>query len=270
MIVLLLDFGKETATNLTIKYIGLGYEVFWTEDSRILAISISSSCKLSLIYNWLYICENERRGTVGRCSACNGDEDSCLPGTLYALQWVSANHYNACCGIFRSSNTKSQIAVFNVSIELSSIMCYPLEIVDYTIFRNIASFTPSVCFDRFHNRYFVVWKSSAAGKIFAISLQKFGLTSLMSSEKSDWPAVKSQIRVTYDKGVPIPFIQHQLDPNVNSVRFINEVISGPVNPSSALVACFPTDSNVVSSAYTSTSRVDLDVPPAPPPLFGRY
>ena len=73
MRVLLLDFGMETATNLTIKYIGLGYEMFWTQDSRILAISISPSCKQSLIYNCLYICENKRRGTVWRCSACNGD-----------------------------------------------------------------------------------------------------------------------------------------------------------------------------------------------------
>ena len=104
--------------------------------------------------------------------------------------------------------------------------CALLEIVDYTLLRSIASFTPSMCFYRFHKRYFVLWKSSAARKIFAISFQKFELTSLMSSEKSDWPAVKSQIRSTYDKWVPIPVIEHQLDPNVNSVRFINKVISG--------------------------------------------
>lgn len=80
----LLDFAKETVTTLKIEYIAIRIDVFWTQDSNLLEISLHS---MTLLFNCKTACGNAIGGTRTR------ETDLRIDGHLVALRWVSLDNY---------------------------------------------------------------------------------------------------------------------------------------------------------------------------------
>ena len=220
---LLLDLCRETCRKLEIDFTT---EVKWSEDSRLLGLSFYSSEPInyngiqSKYWTRLFDCENE-----------NADVNCHLPGSLLALRWVDHNNYSACVNIKDTINYYLPvIQIYNVSIGPTGIITTSLSFqVELKFTENIhVNHISSMCFDRFRERYFVILNGN----------HRFEKKYAFSFQQSEFHSPRL-ISSTSDQQHLIPLIHLDADHRTNAGRLSNEIIGGPLNPSSPLIACFP-------------------------------